>query len=30
MDKCLTSLVPVQKGDKFSLMQCLQSDSERK
>ena len=22
MDKCSTSLVPIQKGDKFSLMQC--------
>ena len=22
MDKCSSSVVPIQKGDKFSLMQC--------
>jgi len=26
MDKCSTSLVPIQKGDKFSLMQCPKND----
>jgi len=26
MDKCSASLVPIQKGDKFSLMQCLKND----
>ena len=29
MDKCSTSLVPIQKGDKFSLMQCLKNDLEQ-
>ena len=30
MDKCSTSLVPIQKGDKFSLMQCPKNDWEQK
>ena len=30
MDKCSTSHVPIQKGDKFSLMQCPKNDLERK
>ena len=30
MDKCSTSPVPIQKGDKFSLMQCPNNDLERK
>jgi len=30
MDKCSASPVPIQKGDKFSLMQCLKNDLERK
>jgi len=30
MDKCSTSLVPIQKGDKFSLMQCPKNDLEQK
>ena len=30
MDKCSASLVPIQKGDKFSLMQCPKNDLERK
>nr|KYP73865.1 Retrovirus-related Pol polyprotein from transposon TNT 1-94 [Cajanus cajan] len=31
MDTCSTSPVPIQKGDKFSLMQCLpKNDLERK
>ena len=30
MDKCSTSPVPIQKGDKFSLMQCPKNDLERK
>ena len=30
MDKCLASLVPIQKGYKFSLMECLKNDLERK
>ncbi|XP_074559190.1 secreted RxLR effector protein 161-like [Curcuma longa] len=30
MDKCSASPVPIQKGDKFSLMQCPQNDLERK
>jgi len=30
MDKCLTSSVPIQKGDKFSLMQCPKNELERK
>ena len=30
MDKCSTSPVPIQKGDKFSLMQCPKDDLEWK
>jgi len=30
MDKCSASPVPMQKGDKFSLMQCPKNDLERK
>ena len=30
MDKCSTSPIPIQKGDKFSLMQCPKNDLERK
>jgi len=30
MDKCSVSLVLIQKGDKFSLMQCPKDDMERK
>jgi len=30
MDKCSTSPVPIQKGDKFSLMQCPKNELERK
>ena len=30
MDKCSACPVPIQKGDKFSLMQCLKNDLERK
>ena len=30
MDKCSTSPVPIQKGDKFSFMQCPKNDLERK
>jgi len=30
MDKCSASPVPIQKGDKFSLMQCPKNDLERK
>ncbi|XP_040872116.1 secreted RxLR effector protein 161-like [Glycine max] len=30
MDKCSASPVPIQKGDKFSLMQCPKNDIERK
>jgi len=30
MDKCLASPVPIQKGDKFSLMQCPKNDLEQK
>jgi len=30
MDKCSTSPVPIQKGDKFSIMQCPKNDLERK
>lgn len=29
MDKCLAGIVPIQKGDKFSLMQCPKNDVER-
>jgi len=30
MDKCSTSPVPIQKGDKISLMQCPKNDLEQK
>ena len=30
MDKCSASPVPIQKGDKFSLMQCPKNDMEKK
>ena len=30
MDKSSASLVPIQKGDKFSLMQCPKNDLKRK
>jgi len=30
MDKCSASSVPIQKRDKFSLMQCPKNDLERK
>jgi len=30
MDKCSTSPVPIQKGDKFSLVQCPKNDLEQK
>lgn len=30
MDKCPTVIVPVQKGDKFSLMHCPKNDVEFK
>jgi len=30
MYKCSTSLVPIKKGEKFSFMQCLKNDLERK
>ncbi|XP_057981106.1 secreted RxLR effector protein 161-like [Malania oleifera] len=30
MDKCSASPVPIQKGDKFSLMQCPKNDLERR
>jgi len=30
MDKCSTSPVPIQKGDKFSIMQCPKNELERK
>ncbi|XP_050941537.1 secreted RxLR effector protein 161-like [Cucumis melo] len=29
MDKCSSSVVPIQKGDKFSLMQCPKNELER-
>ena len=29
MDKCSTSPIPIQKGDKFSLMQCPKNDLRR-
>jgi len=29
MDKCSASIVPIQKGDKFSLMQCPKNELER-
>ena len=30
MDKCSASVAPIQKGDKFCLMQCPQNEWERK
>ena len=30
MDKCSASVVPIQKGDKFSLMQCPKNELEHK
>jgi len=30
MEKCSTSLVPIQKEDKFSLARCPKIDLERK
>ena len=30
MNKCSRGIVPIQKGDKFSLMQCPKNDIERK
>ena len=30
MQNCSASPVPIQKGDKFSLMPCLKNDLERK
>jgi len=30
MNKCSTSPVPIQKGDKFSLMQCPKNELEQK
>ena len=30
MDKCSAGIVPIQKGDKFSQMQCPKNDLERK
>ena len=30
MNKCLGGIVPIQKGDKFSLMQCPKNDVEHK
>ncbi|XP_061339377.1 secreted RxLR effector protein 161-like [Gastrolobium bilobum] len=30
MSKCSPGVVPVQKGDKFNLMQCPKNDVERK
>ena len=30
MQNCSASPIPIQKGDKFSLMQCPQNDLERK
>ncbi|XP_050945518.1 secreted RxLR effector protein 161-like [Cucumis melo] len=29
MDKCSLSVVPIQKGDKFNLMQCPKNELER-
>ena len=29
MEKCSAGVVPIQKGDKFSLMQCSKNDLER-
>ena len=30
MESCSASVAPIQKGDKFSFMQCLQNGWERK
>ena len=30
MENCSTGMVPIQKGDKFSEMQCPKNDLERK
>ena len=30
MEKCSPSVVPIQKGDKFNLMQCPKNELERK
>ena len=30
MNKCSPGAIPIQKGDKFSLMQCPKNDVERK
>ena len=30
MNSCSAGVVPIQKGDKFSLMQCPKNDVERK
>ena len=30
MKKCSSSIVPIHKGDKFSLMQCPKNELERK
>jgi hypothetical protein len=30
MENCFASVAPIQKGDKFSLMQCPQNELERK
>ncbi|XP_072084630.1 secreted RxLR effector protein 161-like [Arachis hypogaea] len=30
MEKCSVGIAPIQKGDKFSLMQCSKNDIERK
>ena len=30
MKKCFSSIVPIQKGDKFSLMQCSKNELEYK
>ena len=30
MQNCFAGIVPIQKGDKFSLMQCPKNDMERK
>ena len=29
MDKCSTGVVPIQKGDKFNIMQCLKNELDR-
>ena len=30
MEKCYLNVVPIQKGDKFNLMQCPKNELERK